>query len=105
MTEALEFCTPEERYVFLSSDLGMSSFLVCAKFVNGSDQVSQEPIYGTPVLTVIQVTAVTLHGQSMLGEDVWPDATFLSPAGWRVPDGTLYPFAGSVAPITHDFFV
>jgi hypothetical protein len=100
---ASQFCTPEERYHFLSDDECICSFLACVKFIHGADPVTHEPIFGKPVLTVIHALAVALAGKSISGEEAWPDAPFLSPLGWQKPTGLLYPFAGSVAVSSREF--
>jgi hypothetical protein len=87
-----QFRTLEERYHFLSDDERVCSFLACAKLIRGADPVTREPIFGEPVLTVIHAPAVALDGKSILGEEVWLNVPFLSPIGWRWPDGPLYPF-------------
>jgi hypothetical protein len=40
------------------------------------------PFFGEPVLTVIHAPVVTIAGQSISGEEVWPGVNFLSPIGW-----------------------
>jgi hypothetical protein len=95
--EATIFHTPEERYRFLSDDERVCSFLACVKFIQGADPVTNAPIFGAPVLTVIHAPAVALSGQSISGEEAWPDAPSFSPLKLRVPDGPLYFLAGSIA--------
>jgi hypothetical protein len=101
--EASQFRTPEERYHFLSKDECGCSFLACATFIRGADPVTRGPIFGEPVLTVIHAPAVALAGKSILGEEVWPIVPFLFPIGWQWHDGLLYPFAGSIAAVSHEF--
>jgi hypothetical protein len=94
--EASQFRTLEERYRFLSDDERVCSFLACAKFIQGADPVMHAPIFGEPILTVIYAPAVALAGKRISGEEVWPGVDFLSPIGWRCPDGLLYPFLFSI---------
>ncbi len=81
----------------------MASFLACVKFVHDADPVTSAPILSAPVLTVIHAPAVALAGQSISGEEAWPDAPSFSPLILSVPEGSLYPFAGSVAAASCDF--
>jgi hypothetical protein len=101
--EASQFHTPKEHHCFLSKDECVCSFLACATFIRGADPVTSEPIFGKPVLTVIHAPAVALAGKGILGEELWPNVPFLSPIGWRWPDGLLYLFAGSIAVASHEF--
>jgi hypothetical protein len=78
--KATIFRTPEECYRFLSNDECICSFLACVKFIWEADPVTNAPISGSPILTVIHAPAVALSGQSISGEEAWLDAPSFSPS-------------------------
>jgi hypothetical protein len=90
--------SPEARYRWTAEHGDrIAGFLACVKVFQGVDD-AQNPVFGDPIITVLQAPVVTMDGKPVVGESVWPNQLPLAPDKYPVPRDEFYPWAASVAP-------
>jgi hypothetical protein len=90
--------SPEARYRWTAEHGNrIAGFLACVKVFQGVDN-AQNPVFGDPIITVLQAPVVTMDGKPVVGESVWPNQLPLAPDKYPVPRDEFYPWAASVAP-------